>query len=188
MIGGLFEATCNRPSDIQGHLRLLRDLVVELDAQVVVELGVRWGRSTVALLAGVEQTGGRLWSCDVDPATHDWVPDEVRSHPQWSFSGGDDLDMVENVPRPIDLLFVDTSHEYGHTLAELHMYGPLVRPGGAVVLHDTDPVRWPDCARAVKDWFDADAPAGARLEFHPGDNGLTLVRLAEVRDGMADPR
>ena len=178
MIGPrLFEATCDATSDIQGHLPRLRDIVIELGAQVVVELGVRSGRSTVALLAGVEQTGGRVWSCDVDAMSLEWVPDEVRSHRQWAFVGSDDLAAVESAPRPVDVLFVDTSHEYEHTLAELRAYGPLVRPGGAVVLHDTDEGLWPDCARAVKDWFDADAPDGARLEFHPGHNGLTIVRL-----------
>jgi cephalosporin hydroxylase len=172
VIGSLFDRTVGDASDIQGHLVRLRDLVVELDALVVVELGVRYGKSTVALLAGVEQTAGLVWSCDADRLP---LPPEVTDHPQWEFVAGDDLAMVAYAPSPVDLLFIDTSHEYEHTLAELAAYGPLVRRGGAVALHDTDPVLWPGCARAVREWFES--VPGARLEFYPGHNGLTIVRF-----------
>ena len=35
------------------------------------------------------------------------------------------------------MLFIDTSHAYEHTLAELRKFVPLVAPGGTVLLHDT---------------------------------------------------
>ena len=34
-------------------------------------------------------------------------------------------------------MFIDTSHLYHHTRVELAIYRHLVRPGGALVLHDT---------------------------------------------------
>lgn len=171
-----FAAVCEEPSDIRSHLPRLRDLVVDTDAQVVVELGVRTGRSTTALLAGVEQTGGLVWSCDVVDVLAG-LPDEVARHPQWEFVRGDDLAMAAHAPRPICVLFIDTSHEYEHTVAELRAYGPLVRSGGVIALHDTDETTWPACAQAVRHWFELLAPSKARLEFHPGDNGLTIIRL-----------
>ena len=169
-----FAAVCEEPSDIRTHLPRLRDLVVDTDAQVVVELGVRTGRSTTALLAGAEETGGLVWSCDV---VNHGAPTDVTEHPQWEFGRGDDLAMAAHAPRPICVLFIDTSHEYEHTVAELRAYGPLVRSGGVIALHDTDETTWPACAQAVRHWFELLAPSKARLEFHPGDNGLTIIRL-----------
>lgn len=172
-IADLFEHLCGQESDIQGHLGRLRDLVVELDARQVVELGVRTGRSTVALLAGVEATDGRLWSCDVVDVVPG-LPAEVAEHPQWEFVLGDDLAVVDRAPS-CDLLFIDTSHEYEHTAAELAAYTPLVRAGGCVVLHDTND-QWPGVQRALFEWRTA-MPVPPRLEVHTHDNGLTIVWL-----------
>lgn len=173
MIADLLRKYEDAESDIQGHLARLHALVVEVGAQTVVELGVRTGRSTVALLAGVERTGGRVWSCDLNAPG---IPAEVVDHPQWTFVRGDDVTVVDQAPRPIDVLFIDTSHEYEHTLAELNAYAPLVRSGGVVVLHDTNPALWPECAQAVWDWVAA-RPVLPRLEVHDHDNGLTIVWL-----------
>lgn len=38
--------------------------------------------------------------------------------------------------RQIDLLFIDGDHTYEGVKADFEMYGPLVRPGGLIVLHD----------------------------------------------------
>jgi cephalosporin hydroxylase len=41
-------------------------------------------------------------------------------------------------------VFIDTSHAYEHTLAELRRFVPLVAGGGTVLLHDTryEPTPW----------------------------------------------
>lgn len=167
-----FAAVCAEPSDIRGHLPRLRDLVVSLDAQVVVELGVRTARSTTALLAGVEETGGLVWSCDV---VNHGAPSEVGEHPQWEFVLGDDVAMAPFAPTPIDVLFIDTSHTYEQTVAELVAYAQLVRPGGAIALHDTND-DWPAVQRALFEWVDG-MTVRPRLEVHNHDNGLTIVWL-----------
>src|SRR5690348_17788993 len=42
-----------------------------------------------------------------------------------------------------DVFFLDTSHEYDHTLAELRAYMPRVAPGGVALFHDTNIIGWP---------------------------------------------
>ena len=54
----------------------------------------------------------------------------------WSFVQGDDLTLELPVTE-FDVLFIDTSHFYAHTLTELRRFVPLVKPGGTVLLHDT---------------------------------------------------
>ena len=118
------------------HLPRLYAFVVSLDAQQVIELGVRGGDSTVAFLAALERTRGRLWSCDVNPP---------RGHAKavsgthfWTFALGNDRDVIDYAPEQCDILFIDTSHEYEDTAWELEHYGARVRDGGVILLHDTD--------------------------------------------------
>jgi len=121
------------PSDIYLHLPKMVDLVRTLNAQHVIELGTRTGVSTIAWLHALEATGGRLTSVDIDerPA--------IGDHDRWTFIQGDDCsDAVLDQLEPADIVFIDTSHLYAHTVRELAAYLPLVRSGGLICLHDTE--------------------------------------------------
>lgn len=159
----MFELCCDTRSDINGHLRYMHDVCIEIDAQVVLELGVRSGLSTVAFLHAMDRTNGHVWSVDID---RHHAPDEVRSHDRWTFTQADDLTVD---PMPCDVLFIDTSHLYDHTLAELNRFASHAR---VVLLHDTQlerpagapaeprfPVR-----QACLDWL-ADHPGWTWEEF-----------------------
>ena len=176
-----WERITSTPSDIVGHVRYMSALAVSMNAQKVVELGVRWGTSTVAWLHGLEQTGGRLWSIDIDPAP-DWL-----QHPAWSFYRGDDLSAgaLDWIPSyDLDIVFVDTSHMFEQTTRELLTYAQFVRPGGVIVLHDTE-LEWSPFDRRhehrypVKqavDWFQHDHP-GTVVELRHGCNGMATVHI-----------
>lgn len=133
---------------MQGHLATLFTWVVRLRPQWVIELGVRHGVSTAALLAGLEfNNKGMLWSCDVKS-----LPREIREHPRWQFAVGDDREPKNLDPPPpsrCQLLFIDTSHTEVHTRRELAIYGKRVDPGGVILAHDVDLV---PCGRSVREW------------------------------------
>lgn len=120
------------PSDIVEHLEYLYNTVVNSHAQVVVELGVRSGNSTAALLAAVELTGGHLYSVDI--GFPDWPLEFYRSKHS-TLIIADDLKVADQMPDDIDILFIDTSHHYEQTLAELRLYGPRAT---TILLHDTE--------------------------------------------------
>lgn len=126
-----YEAVLAVGCDIVDHLPYFVELCVERDAKQVIELGVRSGNSTIAWLYGLEQTGGELWSVDIDPAP----PIEAD---RWFFIRASDLDVAGSLPDDVDIVFIDTLHYYEHTLAELELYVPKVKPGGVVVMHDTE--------------------------------------------------
>jgi len=45
----------------------------------------------------------------------------------------------------VDLLYVDGDHSYAGVKADVEMYGPLVRPGGLIALHDIHgSAMWPE--------------------------------------------
>jgi predicted O-methyltransferase YrrM len=127
-----YERLCRTPSDIYLHLPRFVKLVELFNATHVVELGARSGVSTVAWLHGLEGRG-RLTSVDISEAP------PIGEHPHWKFIQGDDTDpaVKDKVP-PCDILFVDTSHHYEHTLWELRNWCDKVRPGGLIVCHDTE--------------------------------------------------
>lgn len=126
-----YERLCRTPSDIVEHLPRFVELVRELDAKHVIELGTRSGVSTIAWLYALEGRG-RLTSVDIDPR-----PD-IGDYEHWTFIQGDDCDSsVIAQLEPAEIVFIDTSHLYGHTLRELTIYRRLVRPGGRIVMHDT---------------------------------------------------
>lgn len=128
-------AVADEANDMHEHLPTMFGGAVDTNAKTVIELGVRGGISTLAWLLAMELTGGTVWGVDIDDA-----PELFATSPHWTFIKGDDLDarVYWELPSACDILFIDTSHEYRHTLAELFMYGRLVRPGGIIFLHDTE--------------------------------------------------
>ena len=101
-------------------------------ATVVVEFGVRGGVSTWAILDGLPENG-HLYSVDIVDCI---VPPRVSEDPRWTFLVGDDLDPLIQaaLPEHADLVFIDTSHTYEQTAAELAYalsFGP-----DRIVMHD----------------------------------------------------
>jgi cephalosporin hydroxylase len=126
-----YERLCSEPSDIYEHLPTFVQLVADLKATHVIELGTRTGVSTIAWLYALEGHG-RLTSVDIDerPA--------IGDHDHWTFIQGDDLDPnVVSQLAPAEIVFIDTSHLYKQTVAELNLYRWLVKAGGVIVCHDT---------------------------------------------------
>lgn len=120
-----------QPHELAGLLALVRpgDLVVEIGCDAG---GVLWALCEVgAQVIGVDLhaagfgTGRQLVAWDAQMLRGD-------SHQQ---STKDRLlDLLAG--RPVDLLFIDADHTYAGARKDWEMYGPLVRPGGVVALHD----------------------------------------------------
>jgi predicted O-methyltransferase YrrM len=171
-----YKRLCETPSDIYEHLPLFVSLCETLDARTVIELGTRSGVSTVAWLHGLPEDG-RLYSVDLDPAPT--IDDE-----RWTFIQGDDLstEVVEQLP-VADIVFIDTCHEYEWTLSELNLYRWCVRPGGRIVLHDTELMRplgvvgppYP-VKRAVMEFTCA---VGWNVRWHRNCWGLAIIEVPE---------
>jgi len=167
------------PSDTSHHLPTLSLLITEFRLRTVVELGVRTGVSTLALLEATAPLQGSVLSVDVEPcreARRRVAEAGLDGH--WRFVQMSDLELPDaEIPDPIDLLFVDTTHLFDHTLAELDKYGPRLRPGAWIALHD-----YTSCAgvtAAVRDWMRTQ-PVPGRLYPFVNQNGLAIVRVGEL--------
>lgn len=158
---------CQDWSDIQDHLPRLYDEACRPGVKVI-ELGVRTGNSTAAFLAAAEAHDGHVWSVDI---TNPHAPRMWTESGRWTLHVGDDLDpaIVAALPDQVDIVFIDTSHLYAQTLAELRLYAPKVKPGGVVLLHDTE-LEAPHGATADDPPF----PVAVALRKHAEANGMTV--------------
>jgi len=156
-------------SDVQYCMPRFHDEAASRPGAAVLELGVRGGNSTSAWLAGAQVSGGHVWSADVNQPD---VPDDWYPCGLWTFTQGDDM-AIPLPDRMFGVLFIDTSHAYDHTLAELRRFVPLVAAGGTVLLHDTilgDPPGGPWQVREALDAFCAET--GRTWAEHGGQYGL----------------
>jgi len=160
-----------QPTDINEHLQTLHMLSVELNLKNILELGTRTGESTIALLFATKELDGKMTSVDIEPCNE--AKDKVRKlglEPYWNFIQADDLKL--NWEGQIDHLFIDTSHTYEHTIAELKKFEPYVRKGGLITLHDI--ISHPPVLAAINDFISTRKDVRFYKFFH--NNGLGVMR------------
>ena len=168
-------------SDIQEYLPFLHEIAKSYRSVRVLELGTRTGNSTLAFLAAAEAAGGHVWSGDISNVAPGL---RLAGVPLWTFVCGDDMDpaVQARFPAEVDVFFLDTSHEYEHTLAELRVYMPRVAPGGVALFHDTNLCGWggnppeegyPEVRQALDAYC---AETALTWENLPGVYGLGVIR------------
>ncbi len=138
-------------------------------AQTVVELGVRGGVSTWALLRGLVSDGA-LVGVDNDPDVWQMIPPWVKDDSRLTLVIGDDL-VVKLPVKHADLVMIDSGHEYQQTLDELALAAKLTPE--RIVLHDYLYTETPGVRRAVDEWIGTGGYYLATV--HPSQWGLAVL-------------
>jgi hypothetical protein len=194
-------------SDISDHLGSIFFFALDANPKLMVELGTRGGESTRALLAAASLTGAVLLSVDIEDCGKLNLPFSR----QWSFVVADDVEFGQHgfvewcdargIAPTIDVLFVDTSHEYEHTRNELAVWSRHLSPRGTMMFHDTNMgagmysrldgsvgIGWSNqrsVMQAIEDLvgrkypetsFFSDLSGGYLVKHHPNCNGLTVLK------------
>ena len=169
----------------EGDADVLRDLLIAERARVVIEVGLAYGSSALAI-------GEALLSQPEPGATH-LIIDAYQEHfantgwravTEAGLSGvarllGERSQLV--LPRLVteefvaDAAFVDGSHVFHNVFADLYFLGELVRPSGLVVLDDCG---WPSVATAVR-YFELNV--GWRPLTMPASTRLSAYRMPDHR-------
>jgi cephalosporin hydroxylase len=109
--------------------------------RLIVELGVRGGDSTEVLAMAARRSEATLVSVDIDPCTR------KIDYDRWHFIQEDDVAFAgrfgawcreAGIEPAIDVLFIDTSHLYEHTVQEIERWFPLLSDRCKVYFHDTN--------------------------------------------------
>lgn len=131
----------NKKTDISDHLETLFVESLNIESRLIVELGVGDGESTFVLERVANLWGAKLVSVDIDDRA------EVSTFKDRIFVHSDDISFAAAFPgwcrkrgfEPmIDILFIDTSHLYDHTVAEISSWFPYLAPRCKVFFHDTN--------------------------------------------------
>ncbi len=137
----ILEFMAAQDTAISDNLQTMFWIGIRAAPRSVVELGVRSGDSTFVFERVVDVSGGYILSADIEDCS------ETSSHERRFFVQEDDIRLAKRFKDfcrsgqlfdEIDLLFIDTSHEYEHTCAEIAAWFPHVSDRGVVIFHDTN--------------------------------------------------
>ena len=108
----------------------------------------------------------QLVSVDRHYLSHSWL--RYRDYPEWTFVQGDSVHVMKQLyanrlplPSVYDLIFIDSSHLYKETLAEIHQASLMTD----AILFDDSTV--PDVKKAIDDFL-YDHKAWLVRDVHPG--------------------
>ena len=107
--------------------------IKEINNPIILELGVQTGRSTKKFLDICEKKNGKLFSVDIDDCSN------VSDSNLWSFyqTRDDNFEYIKsNIPKKIDVLFIDTLHEANHVEKLIKNYFSLIKNGGFIFIDD----------------------------------------------------
>jgi predicted O-methyltransferase YrrM len=127
---------------ISDHLPTLFAEALAMKPATIVELGVRGGESTYVFgRIGQLLPSTTIVSIDIKNCK------PLQPYNNWHFVRDDDIQFAgkfvdfcsqRGIKSAIDLLFIDTSHLYEHTLKEIERWFPLLADHTKVIFHDTN--------------------------------------------------
>lgn len=152
-----YETLCQTRSDINEHLPTLAKYASE--CSVVAEMGVSSVRSTWAFLKGLGETQGpkELFCVDIEDIFMGFVAYQA-SQAGIKLTFLKENSATVNFGKPVDLLFIDTWHVYGHLKRELAHHHANVKK--YIILHDTSSDA--TIGETVRLWFDLIGEGGYR--------------------------
>jgi predicted O-methyltransferase YrrM len=154
----------------------LRDMLVAEGAHSVIEVGLAYGSSALAIGEALCSVGGgQVSHIVIDPfqaAAYDNVGWDVlvtagltAQTTLISEASSISLARLAGDGVSADAAFVDGSHRFHEVFVDLYFLRKLVRPSGLIILDDAS---WPSVAKAVR-YFDLN------LEWHPVSIGGRLI-------------
>lgn len=179
-------------------MSFIHGLVAGNSVKRVVQLGHFIGFSSLLLGFQLRRMGVKqgLFSVDINPDatgyTQSWIDRaglDRQVHLELSDSAQPELvDMAHDyLGGPPQLIFIDSSHQYEHTLAELAIWYPALPPGGLLLLHDVslfaatfDHSEQGGVPKALKEWA---AQSNANVLLLNGDVSNQGGDLLTYTDG-----
>lgn len=135
--------------------RFVGELVAVMQARTVFEIGCFTGFTSAHIATALRGTAGSHFHyLDFDAehlaATTRVLTDRgLAQHSTPHLGASVDPKMLAELPNTADLIFIDTTHEYNDTVAEIAAYGPRLTAQGVLVLHDS--IRFPGVRKAINE-------------------------------------
>ena len=107
--------------------------ITNIQNPIILELGVREGKSTKMFIEVVEKKNGELISIDIDDYSH------LLKSKNWKFikSRDDNFEFILNqIKKKLDVIFIDTTHEASHVINIIENYYFKLNEGGYIFIDD----------------------------------------------------
>lgn len=129
-----------RNTDFSSHLPVLFCHCFLQKPDIFIESGIRWGDgSTIALAKISTLLNAQLIGLDIDNCGQHYA-----HIPHARFFQGDDVAFATyfktlNFSKDtVDFVFIDTSHQYEHTLQEIDAFSSILADNGTISFHDSN--------------------------------------------------
>ena len=187
----LLEGLRDKGGDMKDHLLTIYSVARGVQAKTIVEIGVRHGMSTMALLAAAQDIGGKVFSVDIDfcKTAHSRARlFELEDY--WKFFRMPSRDFIAGwTDGPIYLAFIDGDHRLGGVWEDFSGLYPHVKQDGLILLHDTfctpevSKREGIDVAAFVTELFNSLTYCTESVTL-PYCNGLTIIRKLDAYQGL----
>jgi predicted O-methyltransferase YrrM len=128
-------------------MSMLSGLIMSSGLTRIVQCGHYVGFSTLVLgfICRKMKSKRFLYTVDLDPEpsayTQEWVDaaslsDDIKIAVRDSSDAYNVVEAVEHLGGPPELVYIDSSHQYEHTMRELNLWWEALPPGGLIVMDD----------------------------------------------------
>jgi predicted O-methyltransferase YrrM len=126
----------------KGEQAVLRQIAAAVPpGGTIVEIGTAEGGTALLMHRAAAQRGVRIYTVDIAPSprAREHLRDTgVAMLAQPSAEAARCWRQIAG--QPIDMLFIDGSHQLADVVSDFTLWAPHLRPGGLVVFHDYDPI------------------------------------------------
>ena len=174
-------------TDVSDHLVTYFVEALSARPRLIVELGVRGGESTFVFERVARLCRATLLSVDIQDCL------ETTSYPDAHFVKSDDIAFAgkfeawcsdHNVKPEIDVLLIDSSHLYEHTVQEIDCWFPFLSESAKVFFHDTNLKEIFERRDGTRDFgWDNDRGVIRALEKYFNQSFDEKMNFVDYRDG-----
>jgi predicted O-methyltransferase YrrM len=177
----------HQPQMLSGHLQgtFLQMISHMIRPQSILEIGTFTGYSAICLAQGL-QPGGKLYTIDINPEMEDFAMpyfEEAALKDKIVMLTGNASELIENLPGPFDLVFIDADKENYITYFDLAF--PKVKPGGYILADNT---LWYGRVLAVNAETDRETAGIVKFNNYVQQHKGVENMLLPLRDGITIAR
>jgi predicted O-methyltransferase YrrM len=177
----------HQPQMLSGHLQgtFLQMISHMVRPQSILEIGTFTGYSAICLAQGL-QPGGKLYTIDINPEMEDFAMpyfEEAALKDKIVMLTGNASELIENLPGPFDLVFIDADKENYITYFDLAF--PKVKPGGYILADNT---LWYGRVLAVNAETDRETAGIVKFNNYVQQHKGVENMLLPLRDGITIAR